>query len=53
VNDEQAAGEPVPASSGGAREAQESAQPSGALHGYTDQFEVLKVNRRPNPEPNA
>jgi HAE1 family hydrophobic/amphiphilic exporter-1 len=45
--------ESVPASSGGAHEAPESAQPSGALRGYTDQFEVLKVNRRPRPEPNA
>jgi hydrophobic/amphiphilic exporter-1 (mainly G- bacteria), HAE1 family len=52
-NDEAAAGEPVPASSGGAHEAPETAQPNGALRGYTDQFEVLKVNRRPNPEPNA
>ncbi|MFI6077094.1 efflux RND transporter permease subunit [Actinoplanes sp. NPDC051343] len=47
-NDGPAVGEPVPASSGGAHEAQESTQPSGALRGYTDQFEVLKVNRKPN-----
>ncbi|HEX5204885.1 efflux RND transporter permease subunit [Paractinoplanes rhizophilus] len=33
----------APDSSGGAHEA-----PSGALRGYTDQFEVLKVPRRPN-----
>jgi HAE1 family hydrophobic/amphiphilic exporter-1 len=43
----------VPAASGGAHEAPEDAQPSGALRGYTDQFEVLKVTRRPRPEPNA
>ena len=47
------ADDPVPAASGGAHEAPENAQPSGALRGYTDQFEVLKVNRRPRPEPNA
>lgn len=52
-DDEVVTAEPVPASSGGAHEAQETAQPSGALRGYTDQFEVLKVNRRPRPEPNA
>ena len=33
----------APDSSGGAHEA----APSGALRGYTDQFEVLKVPRRP------
>ncbi|MEV6843234.1 efflux RND transporter permease subunit [Actinoplanes sp. NPDC051411] len=53
-NDEPVAvGEPVPVAGGGAHEAQESAQPNGALRGYTDQFEVLKVNRKPRPEPNA
>jgi HAE1 family hydrophobic/amphiphilic exporter-1 len=52
-SDDAALGEPVPASSGGAHEAQETAQPSGALRGYTDQFEVLKVNRKPRPEPSA
>ncbi len=36
--------EPVPATSGGAHEA----PPSGALRGYTDQFEVLKMPKRPN-----
>lgn len=45
--------EPVPVSSGGAHEAAESAppnaSPSAALRGYTDQFEVLKVTRRPEP----
>jgi len=35
---------PVPASSGGAHEA----PVSGALRGYTDQFEVLKMPHRPN-----
>jgi HAE1 family hydrophobic/amphiphilic exporter-1 len=46
------AGAPVPDSSGGAHEAPEpsaarsEAQPaSGALRGYTDQFEVLKMPR--------
>jgi HAE1 family hydrophobic/amphiphilic exporter-1 len=45
---------PVPDSSGGAHEAEEqpvraqAEQPSGALRGYTDQFEVLKVPRN-NP----
>ena len=36
----------APDSSGGAHEA--PVQPSAALHGYTDQFEVLKVSKRPN-----
>jgi HAE1 family hydrophobic/amphiphilic exporter-1 len=36
----------APDSSGGAHEA--PAQPSAALRGYTDQFEVLKVTKRPN-----
>jgi len=41
----------VPDSSGGAHEAPEPArsqgtQPSAALRGYTDQFEVLKMPRR-------
>jgi len=58
-----AAGEPVPAdvaddvvpeSSGGAHEAPApglNPQPQGgALRGYTDQFEVLKVPRRPNAQ---
>ena len=36
----------APDSSGGAHEA--SPQPSAALRGYTDQFEVLKVSKRPN-----
>jgi HAE1 family hydrophobic/amphiphilic exporter-1 len=46
--DERAAAEAVsvPASSGGAHAAREA--PSGALRGYTDQFEVLKVPRRPD-----
>ena len=43
----------VPDSSGGAHEAPEPAKsraepPSGALRGYTDQFEVLKLPRRPS-----
>ena len=38
----------VPEKAGGAHEAPEPAAPSGALRGYTDQFEVLKVTRRPN-----
>jgi HAE1 family hydrophobic/amphiphilic exporter-1 len=37
----------APAGSGGGHEARET-PPSGALRGYTDQFEVLKVPRRPN-----
>jgi HAE1 family hydrophobic/amphiphilic exporter-1 len=37
----------APDTSGGAHEAQ-PATPSGALRGYTDQFEVLKVTRRPH-----
>jgi hydrophobic/amphiphilic exporter-1 (mainly G- bacteria), HAE1 family len=37
------AGTAVPDSSGGAHEA----EPSGALRGYTDQFEVLRVPRKP------
>jgi hydrophobic/amphiphilic exporter-1 (mainly G- bacteria), HAE1 family len=45
------AGAPVPESSGGAHEApgggKPAAEPSGALRGYTDQFEVLKMPRRP------
>ncbi|GIE93857.1 efflux RND transporter permease subunit [Paractinoplanes rishiriensis] len=41
-----AGGVPAPDSSGGAHEAPE--KPGGALRGYTDQFEVLKVPRRPN-----
>jgi len=44
---------PVPVAGGGAHEVRETGQPSGALRGYTDQFEVLKVTRRPRPEPNA
>ncbi|MCU7724591.1 efflux RND transporter permease subunit [Actinoplanes sp. KI2] len=36
----------APDSSGGAHEA--PAQPNAALRGYTDQFEVLKVSKRPN-----
>jgi HAE1 family hydrophobic/amphiphilic exporter-1 len=53
-NDEAAAGEPVPASSGGAHEARATPEPNAALRGYTDQFEVLKVNRKPpRPEPSA
>jgi HAE1 family hydrophobic/amphiphilic exporter-1 len=52
-NDEPVVGEPVPASSGGAHEASQATQPdagqpSAALRGYTDQFEVLKLNRKPN-----
>nr|BFE68231.1 hypothetical protein GCM10020092_015320 [Actinoplanes digitatis] len=45
--------DPVPASAGGAHEAPEApegepaAQPSAALRGYTDQFEVLRMPRRP------
>jgi len=41
----------APDSSGGAHEAParpKSDQPSAALRGYTDQFEVLKVSKRPN-----
>ena len=39
---------PVPASGGGVHTAAEAPpQPSAALRGYTDQFEVLKVTRRP------
>ena len=48
--DEPGADVPVgvaPDSSGGAHEVP-AAQPSGALRGYTDQFEVLKVSKRPN-----
>jgi HAE1 family hydrophobic/amphiphilic exporter-1 len=40
------AGTAVPDSSGGAHEAS-AAEPSGALRGYTDQFEVLRVPRKP------
>ncbi|AGZ45748.1 efflux RND transporter permease subunit [Actinoplanes friuliensis] len=58
------ADDPTPASSGGAHEAPEgepagsparsSADPqSGALRGYTDQFEVLKMPRRPANPPTA
>jgi HAE1 family hydrophobic/amphiphilic exporter-1 len=52
-NDEPVVAEPVPASSGGAHEAShitqpDAGQPSGALRGYTDQFEVHKVNRKRN-----
>ncbi|WP_433721718.1 efflux RND transporter permease subunit [Actinoplanes sp. CA-051413] len=58
------ADDPVPDSSGGAHEAPEGApagQParaeaepqSGALRGYTDQFEVLKMPRRPATPPPA
>ncbi|GIF18792.1 HAE1 family hydrophobic/amphiphilic exporter-1 [Actinoplanes tereljensis] len=35
---------------GGKHEAPEPAQPSAALRGYTDQFEVLKVPKRPNEQ---
>jgi HAE1 family hydrophobic/amphiphilic exporter-1 len=50
------AGADVPDSSGGAHEApvKEGASPapaSGALRGYTDQFEVLKVPRKPSAPP--
>jgi HAE1 family hydrophobic/amphiphilic exporter-1 len=52
----------VPDSSGGAHEAPEREKsdvakagagepPSGALRGYTDQFEVLKMPRRPTAPP--
>ena len=51
---------PVPDSSGGAHEASErqparSAEPppSAALRGYTDQFEVLKMPRRPAGPPQS
>jgi HAE1 family hydrophobic/amphiphilic exporter-1 len=50
------AGAPVPDSSGGAHEAppaRPAGEPSGALRGYTDQFEVLKVPRRPAGPPTA
>ncbi|MEU4220042.1 efflux RND transporter permease subunit [Actinoplanes sp. NPDC026623] len=54
------ADDPVPASSGGAHAAAEGATarsepaaPSAALHGYTDQFEVLKMPRRPADPPTA
>jgi HAE1 family hydrophobic/amphiphilic exporter-1 len=43
--------EPVSASSGGAHEAPVTATPSAALRGYTDQFEVLKMPRRPEQPP--
>jgi HAE1 family hydrophobic/amphiphilic exporter-1 len=46
------AGGPVPDSSGGAHEAP-AAEPSAALRGYTDQFEILKVPRRPAGPPPA
>ena len=49
---------PVPAANGGAHAAAEDeksgavrVEPSGALRGYTDQFEVLKVPRRPPTRP--
>ncbi|MET8151912.1 efflux RND transporter permease subunit [Actinoplanes sp. NPDC049668] len=51
--------DPVPASAGGAHEAPEApagepaAQPSAALRGYTDQFEVLRMPRRPADPPTA
>ncbi|GGK99377.1 efflux RND transporter permease subunit [Mangrovihabitans endophyticus] len=47
----------VPDSSGGAHEApadslrSEAYPSSGALRGYTDQFEVLRMPRRPSPPP--
>jgi HAE1 family hydrophobic/amphiphilic exporter-1 len=44
---------PVPASAGGAHEAPATGQPSGALRGYTDQFEVLKMPRRRPDQPPA
>jgi HAE1 family hydrophobic/amphiphilic exporter-1 len=50
------AGAPVPDSSGGAHEARASrpaGEPSAALRGYTDQFEVLKMPRRPAAPPTA
>jgi HAE1 family hydrophobic/amphiphilic exporter-1 len=54
------AGDQVPDSSGGAHEApagqpaRAEAEPqSGALRGYTDQFEVLKMPRRPATPPPA
>lgn len=59
-----AADDPVPDSSGGAHEAPESEpagnpahstaeSQSGALRGYTDQFEVLRMPRRPATPPPA
>jgi HAE1 family hydrophobic/amphiphilic exporter-1 len=54
------ADDPAPESSGGAHEApagqpaRSTAEPeSGALRGYTDQFEVLKMPRRPATPPPA
>jgi HAE1 family hydrophobic/amphiphilic exporter-1 len=50
------AGAPVPDSSGGAHEApaaKPAGEPSAALRGYTDQFEILKVPRRPAGPPPA
>jgi HAE1 family hydrophobic/amphiphilic exporter-1 len=58
------ADDPTPDSSGGAHEAPEgspagqparsTAEPQGgALRGYTDQFEVLKMPRRPATPPPA
>ncbi|GIM91470.1 efflux RND transporter permease subunit [Paractinoplanes toevensis] len=41
---------PTPEYGGGKHEAPEPAQPSTALRGYTDQFEVLKVPKRPNEQ---
>ncbi len=46
------AGTSVPESGGGAHEARSSTEePSGALRGYTDQFEVLRMPRRPSAPP--
>ena len=43
---------PAPETSGGAHEAPPPEKVSGALRGYTDQFEVLKMPRKPaNPPP--
>src|SRR4051812_4535943 len=57
VADDEAATEEAPDSSGGAHEAPEpvantgASEPSTALRGYTDQFEVLKMPRRPATPP--
>lgn len=57
VPGDEAVAEEAPDSSGGAHEAPEpvanteASEPSTALRGYTDQFEVLKMPRRPSAPP--
>jgi len=52
VAEEVPADAPAPETSGGAHEAPPPEKVSGALRGYTDQFEVLKMPRKPaNPPP--